>query len=492
MKLILTRIRGRTSSFARPIRPLMLALLAVASLGVDVGGAVTPASAAPAQITGASAVQTDIAAVTPGNQGRYIINQQRWNCLTYPRADFDAARSVQMRHEPCAGLINQKWIWKTDGTIRSENGLCLDMEFSGSWLTGKVLAYRCTGGANQRWGTSTSNHGGVQIFSTFSDPNDLKCMSASGGGYTGTLVVWVDLCGPQYIEQSYQRGIANPHRAIGLGDSYSAGNGAGNYFDWVCYSSANKYFRQLNPALGNLGKPQYPWISGQQCSGANTSNYWGTQNMTQKNGGVYYERPPQRGYLSATYAGSPIPAYGPSFNAGEVALVTISLGGNDLYGGFGEFIKKCMNPLDRCDTERERIMNDIANLRPRLRQIYRDIAVTAPNAAVRILNYPAPIEQPDPNRCPAEWLVFTQAEYQLELDVVRELNRAIAEEAAAVQHDVGTRLSVVDVKTPFQGHGVCGTGSRWINGVMPSDVEGTYHPNAAGHWQMAQLIAAGL
>ena len=399
-----------------------------------------------------------------------------------------------MRLDTCAGLVNQKWIWQSDGTIRAENGLCLDLENSGSDSGGRVIAHQCHGGANQRWTTSQSNHGGVQIHSNFGNPNDLKCMSSSGGGGPTSAVVWVDLCGPQYIEQSFQRGIANPHRYIGLGDSYSAGNGVGpyptGYFDTFCYSATNKYSRRVNEALRNRGKPQYAWVSGQQCSGANTSSYWGPQDLSRD--GSSYVRPAQRGYLNHMYVGSPINAYGPAFNAGEVALVTITIGGNDIFGGFRNFLEICLNPFQDCTVHRQRVFNDIANLRPRLREIYRDIAVTAPNAAIRVLNYPLPIEQPDPLYCLDIAVGFTQDEYLLELDALRELNRAIRDEVAAVQNDVGTRLSVVDLRNPFNGHAPCGAADDWINGVRLDDLAGSFHPNERGHWEMAQLVANSL
>ena len=49
------------------------------------------------------------------------------------------------------GGDNQKWYWHSDCTIRSEHGLCLDIEKGNIENGTSIIAYPCNGGINQKW-----------------------------------------------------------------------------------------------------------------------------------------------------------------------------------------------------------------------------------------------------------------------------------------------------------------------------------------------------
>jgi hypothetical protein len=55
-------------------------------------------------------------------------------------------------------------------------------------------------------------------------------------------------------------------------------------------------------------------------------------------------------------------------------------------------------------------------------------------------------------------------------------------------------FTFVDVADKFDGHGLCGTNERWMNGTVFSgkDVTSWYHPNQRGHDAEAELVAAAV
>lgn len=449
-----SRARGRT---------LVVALLAV------LGTVATLAVATPAS-----------AVVYPGNQGRYVVNQAQGLCLTYPRAAFDAHGGGPLILDYCRGQVNQKWIYRSDRLLQSENGDCAELD-NISGVYGYVNASLCNPG--YRWETWTFGYNsyGSSLYA-HNYQYQARCMASTGGA--GTRVAYTD-CNSGALAQAWRRDTANPFRYVGLGDSYSAGNGAGNYVDWVCYNSWNNYANRLNAALTARGKPTWSWVRGPSCSGSTTSHYW--SRFDKGNG---YVRPAQRGYLNHDFGGN-AGAYGAAFNGAEDGLVTLTFGGNDI--GFAPFLRECLDPLKPdCATaeKRTQIMNAIAALRTRVRDMYRDMGALAPNARIRVLNYPLPIERDYPqSTCLVQ---FSSAEYQLEVDAHRELNRVIAEEVIRVRNEIGDRLRLVDVSSRFVHHGVCGNGGYWINPITVTDIEGSFHPNYTGHGVMAGAIADSL
>ena len=133
--------------------------------------------------------------------------------------------------------------------------------------------------------------------------------------------------------------IAGPERAAAapgdglvsilvMGDSYSAGNGAGGYYGPTsikfpgyvtgCWRSANNYARQFQRIIERPPFNQHAFVHNEACNGAVTSDFW-------------LPRDGRTQQLAAVNDG--------------YDLIFLTIGGNDL--GFGEIVKKCLIGLTR-------------------------------------------------------------------------------------------------------------------------------------------------
>ena len=60
-------------------------------------------------------------------------------------------RGTQLIVWPCNGQSNQAWDWFDDGTIRSKNGMCMDVAGGKAVQGANVIIWPCHGRANQKW-----------------------------------------------------------------------------------------------------------------------------------------------------------------------------------------------------------------------------------------------------------------------------------------------------------------------------------------------------
>lgn len=79
-----------------------------------------------------------------GNYGMISLGDQR--CLT-----SGAASGAAVTVAPCTNASNQRFGFQANGTLRNENGLCLDIEGGGRGDGARILSYSCHGGSNQQW-----------------------------------------------------------------------------------------------------------------------------------------------------------------------------------------------------------------------------------------------------------------------------------------------------------------------------------------------------
>ncbi|TAD82098.1 MAG: hypothetical protein EAY70_04030 [Sphingomonadales bacterium] len=79
-----------------------------------------------------------------GNYGMISLGDQR--CLTIG-ASSGAPATVQ----PCTNASTQRFGFQSNGTLRNENGLCLDIEGGARGDGARILSYSCHGGTNQQW-----------------------------------------------------------------------------------------------------------------------------------------------------------------------------------------------------------------------------------------------------------------------------------------------------------------------------------------------------
>ncbi|MGW0082849.1 SGNH/GDSL hydrolase family protein [Streptomyces sp. NPDC003393] len=230
--------------------------------------------------------------------------------------------------------------------------------------------------------------------------------------------------------------LAVPAQAAGavyvaLGDSYSAGNGAGNYdsASGGCHRSFNAY-----PYLWkNAHAPSS--FADTSCSGAVTTDVTNSQ-------------------------------LGPLSSA--TTLVSLTIGGND--AGFSDVMTTCVTGSDTdCVNRVNQAENYARNTLPaRLDTTYNAIRAKAPNAKVVVLGYPH---------------VYTLGVFCIGLSDTK--HRKIDEAADVLDSVISGRAAAHgfvfgDVRSTFNGHELC-SGDDWLHSLVISPSWESYHPTAAGH-----------
>jgi lysophospholipase L1-like esterase len=218
---------------------------------------------------------------------------------------------------------------------------------------------------------------------------------------------------------------------VALGDSYSAGNGAGNYISSSgdCHRSNSAY-----PALwASAHSPSSFTFAA--CSGAVTSDVTGSQ---------------LGGLNSST------------------GLVTVTIGGND--AGFSDVITTCVTGSDstcvnRVNTAEAFVRNTLPG---RLDTVYNAIHAKAPNAHVVVLGYP------DIYTLNVFCIGLSATKHQKIDEAADVLDTTTASVAAAHGFTFG------DVRTTFKGHELC-SGDDYLHSLVISPTWESYHPTATGH-----------
>ncbi|MFI9272776.1 SGNH/GDSL hydrolase family protein [Kitasatospora sp. NPDC052896] len=217
---------------------------------------------------------------------------------------------------------------------------------------------------------------------------------------------------------------------VALGDSYSAGVGAGNYdsSSGDCSRSENAY-----PQLwaNQNGPSSFSFVA---CSGAKTGDVLNTQ-------------------LSAVNA--------------STNLISLTIGGND--AGFASTMEACvLEGTSACESAVSTAEQYAENTLPgQLNQLYAAIRAKAPSAQVVVLGYPEL--------------------YQIDGDClfgIGDTSRSAINGAADVLDNVIQQAAAqagftyVDVRSAFSGHEICDDDS-WLNSTT-FPIDESYHPTADG------------
>lgn len=217
---------------------------------------------------------------------------------------------------------------------------------------------------------------------------------------------------------------------VALGDSYSAGNGAGNYISSSgdCHRSNSAYPALYAAAHGNP-------LTFNACSGAVTGDVINNQ---------------LGGLNSST------------------GLVSITIGGND--AGFANIMTTCV--LDS-DADCAAAVNSAetyaqTTLPGKLDAVYNAISQHAPNAHVVVLGYPHMY------KLNTFCIGLSAADHSKINEGADVLDNAIAARAAAHGFSFG------DVRPTFNGHELC-SGDDWLHSLVISPSWESYHPTATGH-----------
>ncbi|AXI80535.1 SGNH/GDSL hydrolase family protein [Peterkaempfera bronchialis] len=224
--------------------------------------------------------------------------------------------------------------------------------------------------------------------------------------------------------------VAAGGQYVALGDSYSAGVGAGSYLSssGSCYRSTKSY-----PYLWNASHSpsSFSFVA---CSGATTADVLGSQ-------------------LSAL--------------SSSTTLVSLSVGGND--AGFADVMTTCvLNSESTCLSAVSSARSYITGTLPgKLDSVYAAIRAKAPNARVVVLGYPHMY------KIGGSCIIGIG-------DTKRSAINAAADDLATVtaKRAADAGFTFVDVRGVFTNHEIC-SGSSWLNSTTLPIYE-SYHPNSSG------------
>lgn len=250
-------------------------------------------------------------------------------------------------------------------------------------------------------------------------------------------------------------------RYVALGDSYTAGplipDPTGTPLG--CLRSDADYPHLVRPGLETAS------FSDVSCSGATTDDFANAQSTS------LGTNPPQLDALTA-----------------DTRVVTIGIGGNDI--GFSDIVVNCarLNPFDPCRDDyvhgsTDDISNAIAATAPKIDAALAAVHSRSPSASVFVVGYPVILPASGSGCWPSVPILPTDVSYLRAKEI--ELNGMLAARAAA------GGASYVDTYTSSVGHDVCrGTGTKWVEGLVPTSPAVPVHPNALGMRSTASVTLA--
>jgi lysophospholipase L1-like esterase len=282
------------------------------------------------------------------------------------------------------------------------------------------------------------------------------------------LVVVVALLGVGYYKSKHGSSTEPPAgagtgggtgRYVALGDSYTSaprtGKAAGTPAG--CDRSDNNYPHLV---AAKIKPAQFVDVS---CSGATTADLTGSQST--HNG----TNPPQLDSVTSA-----------------TTLVTLGIGGNDV--GFIALAPSCATSHrdgapchDRLTAGgHDQLSDRIDAVAGKLGAVLDKIHAQAPKARVVVVGYPTVL--PDGDGCwPA--IPVGSGDVAYLRDSLKHLDDVLEEQAKT--HNAG----YADTAGPSKGHDVCtGSGTRWVEGLVPTSAAAPLHPNARGEAGMATAV----
>jgi lysophospholipase L1-like esterase len=299
--------------------------------------------------------------------------------------------------------------------------------------------------------------------------------------------------------------IASLTEYMGLGDSYTSGEGAFDYSpgtdtdDDKCHLSVNSY-----PLL--LARDLFGTGSGHSvaCSGAiindivdSADDYRG-----QVKGGASFAElsgmPATLGAIQSDFSPGYLAQYR-FVQQYQPAVVTVSIGGNDI--GFGDILQNCVEPHVSLNSSgqtcygtyesREEIMRLVDRTVPRWIALYRQLQSVDPGVRLYAIGYPSIAS--DSGSCGVN-VRLSKDELTFSNELIDYLDDDIAQAAAAAG------VPYVDISQALVGHRLCEAsgGDIAMNGLTAGNDSGafgidvlgreSYHPNALGQELIEQAI----
>lgn len=258
---------------------------------------------------------------------------------------------------------------------------------------------------------------------------------------------------------------------VALGDSYTAGTGAGGWaWTFPCIQTPGGYVDVLsgNPIIRKTGNAA--------CHGAL----------------VDAPTPPEQGSVPSLMMQIADMANSGALS-GQTELVTLTAGANDVGVNTALFVCSTGSNLSCMDAVRTST-HELYLLKPALTEAYRAIHLAAPRARIAVLGY-APLFDPD-----GGYPVIPVENQRLVNYGAMALNQAIAEAVSDANSKFGANAKFVDVTGRFTGH-AANSAEPWIyfsqTPIIGPDGNPTpdprnFHPNAAGHQQYAAAVKAAV
>lgn len=269
-------------------------------------------------------------------------------------------------------------------------------------------------------------------------------------GFIGFLAAALLLMGQTCAAQSSALGAGAKY--VALGSSFAAGPGIIEQ-QASCGRSDHNYPHLVAAALGLA-------LTDVSCSGATTGHILDT---------AQGDAAPQLTALTA-----------------DTALVTLTIGGNDISYSRSAGACSGARPTDRCtaNLDQQAIAQAVEQLPARLGAVIEAIRTKSPRAVIVVVPYPRVIPARS-QRCDALGLADDDADYLATLG--QHLEDALVN--AASSH--GALLA--DAYGLSADHGPCAADAvRWINGAKVASSGVTYHPTALAHEAMAKLVLDAL
>jgi lysophospholipase L1-like esterase len=219
---------------------------------------------------------------------------------------------------------------------------------------------------------------------------------------------------------------------VALGDSYSAGVGAGDYYSssGSCDRSPNAYSVLWDSANAPSS------FTFDACSGATTADVVNTQVAV----------------LSSS-----------------TTLVSLTIGGNDV--GFSSTMESCvLESTAACVSAVSSAEYKATTVLPgELDSALNAIKSHAPSARVVVMDYPELYDLSQSSTC-----IGLSTTDRTDLNQAADVLDGVIQAAAARHGDV-----FGDVRSAFSGHEICDSDS-WLHSVNVLDIDESYHPTASG------------
>jgi hypothetical protein len=132
---------------------------------------------------------------------------------------------------------------------------------------------------------------------------------------------------------------------------------------------------------------------------------------------------------------------------------------------------------------------------PSLAGLYQEIHQRAPLAEIRVLLYPHLFPASPPAKCTVgTYLHNSYGVDQAEMEAINNAGDSldgIISSAVTAASGQGIDIQAVDARPGFAGHEVC-SAAPWFNGLIESNQVYSFHPNALGQQEFADLFEANL